>query len=72
MMGLMKGMGLDFIGTENPKKKTGLFVLGWFLVVIGLSYGMQISIEKRLCAFRPPQWSAIYLFGRLEIAINRL
>jgi len=52
MMGLMKGMGLDSIGTENPKKKTGLFVLGWFLVVIGLSYGMQISIEKRLCAFR--------------------
>ena len=52
MMGLMKGMGLDFIGTNNPKKKTGLFVLGWFLIVIGLSYGMQISIEKRLCAFR--------------------
>ena len=47
----MDTMRLEFIGIQKPKHKTGLIVLGIFVVMAGLAYGMQNKIEQRLCLF---------------------
>jgi len=49
---LMDVMRVNIGGTQNLTSKTGLFFLGWLLVVVALSHVMQVNIERRICVFQ--------------------